>query len=601
MKNFPDGKGWFIWQMKWITSGNPVEAALRAKSQGIKWIALKIHDGGSDYNLRQLTFMGMNIPGAYVDDLIQPFVDAMEAQGIEVYGWGYIYLANAKAEAAKAITRMQKFPQLKGYIVDAEKEWFGKANEAKVFMEAIRAGLPDTSIGFCSYRFPTAQSPTFPWDIALKNSDWHCPQVYWVKSHNAGEQLLRSFQELTSKKQMTFIPVGYAYQDEVSGTKPTQGEIEEFHNKAKKLGLRGEAFYSWDDAIRHAPEIETYVADLIWDTDTPPSPDPIPTTARFTGTVKSDVTLGLNVRVSPITGASVGKLLKNTAFEGDDSIVAADNKLWIHITKPLIGWIASWYTNYVDHGTSPHPVPEKSPAIPGPFEILSYREAGEGWHWPDGALDAYPAVIHTRGGEGTARFSGAWLTALRNIMTVLQWSKTWVINQGWHNKGETGTVQQVEFSHNKKWVTKVNGDGWYEYDVYYLSDPAPNLSSPIDPYRRGIMTVDYKTGHESTGGIQNSDYLLPVISIARDRTEKLRIDPKYLKPLVYLPLEAKTTARLNVRGNPSTSANILTTLATGTPITVFALQKVGNVVWGRITETGSVEGWVSMAYTNWGL
>lgn len=239
----------------------------------------------------------------------------------------------------------------------------------------------------------------------------------------------------------------------------------------------------------------------------------------------------------------------------------------------------------------PEPSPVLVPAIPGPFMLLSHREAGEGWFWPDAPLSAYPAAIPTRGGIGTAVLSSAWKIALRAIMTLAQWNRTWVNEEGWHNSGDAGTVKEVEFAHNKKWVTKINADGWYEYETYYNSDYPPALN---DPYRRGVMTVDYKTGHEDTGGVIPSDLLLPYISIARDRSENLRIDPKYMKPLAYLPLSVKVSTgggNLNVRNAPATGT-VLSVLPNGSQVSVLELTRVGSNIWGR-TEKGFIAMWLT--------
>lgn len=234
-----------------------------------------------------------------------------------------------------------------------------------------------------------------------------------------------------------------------------------------------------------------------------------------------------------------------------------------------------------------------TPAIPGPYWIKSDRDIGLPWRWLNtGKLDAYPATIPLRGGKGNILLSRAWQDALHAIMTPAQWKRTWVQNEGWHNSGEVGRVQEIYFQHNLCWINMKNADGFYEVDCYYNTDAPPDLSKK-DKYRQGVMTVDYRVY-----GVLPSDLQLPVVIIARDRSERLRLNPKYLEPLVNLPMDACVKSgggNLNVRNEPSTGV-VLTTLRDGSAITIYELRKVGNGVWGRVTPDS---GWVAMWYTDW--
>lgn len=520
MKILPSGKGWFLWILSRVEGGDPLKVAARAKAQGVSWVGVKVNDGAGNFNTRPVK----NTYGSvisFADDLLQPLVDALHDQGIQVFGWGYIYLSSPAREAQKSIDRVKKFG-LDGYIVDAEVQWDHKPNEAAAYMNALRAGLPDTSIGLCSFRFPTLH-PEFPWLEALGHADYHCPQVYWANAHNSADQLSRSAQELTARKPLPIIPLGYAYQNETDATRPTQAEINAFHAKAQSMGLPGEGWYEWGDSIRAG--VESFVGALRW---------------------------------------------------GD-----------VVIPPPL-------------------PVPEYAPAIPGPFLLLSDGDitgnpqtAFES-RFPGAPLDAYPASIVEQGGNGVVNLSTAWQSALRAIMTIEQWARTWVANEGWHNSGAIGAVKEVLFAHNVVWVKNKN----YEIDCYYNSDSPPDLRAYKDPYRVHIMSIMYRFLNGNKGGIGLSDLLLPVLVIARDRSEALRVDPKYLRSLKSLPFKAhvKTDGtHLNVRDAPSTGA-VQTTLNNGVEVTVFDMVKLGNRRWGRITEPGSgIPGWIALDYTDAGV
>lgn len=338
-----------------------------------------------------------------------------------------------------------------------------------------------------------------------------------------------------------------------------------------------------------------------------PDPKPKPNPSRYTGNVLSTASDGLKIRNAPVSGDKIGLLQPNDYFEADTLTSG-----WFHITFPISGFISAMWTRYIDNDkiTIPDPIPspQSKPAIPGPFYLLSHRDVGEGWFWPNGKLDAYPAVVWTHGGNGNVHLSGdgqkdlsksptkGFMKSIRDIMNLSQWKRTWVSQEGWHNSGDVGTIRQVEFAHNKKWVTKINSDGLYEYDVYYNTDTPPNLNINYDKYRQGIMTVDYKTGHENTGGVIESDLRLPYISVANDRTEKLRIDPKYLKSLLSLPVTCKIKtdgSNVNIRQIP-VNGNIVGSYKNGESVTILEVAKFEQFVWGRVGENK----WIALFLTD---
>jgi hypothetical protein len=86
-----------------------------------------------------------------------------------------------------------------------------------------------------------------PWAEFLEACDFNMPQVYWVKAHNAGEQLIRcvkEFQAMTPNRPI--IPTGSAYSQ--SGWAPTKDEVKDFLTAAKQLNLKGVNFWEWSEA-----------------------------------------------------------------------------------------------------------------------------------------------------------------------------------------------------------------------------------------------------------------------------------------------------------------------------------------------------------------
>jgi ketosteroid isomerase-like protein len=142
---------------------------------------------------------------------------------------------------------MKKY-QMDGYVIDAEAEFeqSGRAAVATTFMTALRAGLPNTTVAICSFRWPTYH-PTFPWTAFLNKCDLNMPQVYWMSQHNPAVQLDRT---LTEFKAIT--PDEKAFLDE-----------------AKKLGMTAANFFSWDDSRKNLPDVWTTISNYSWSYNPP--------------------------------------------------------------------------------------------------------------------------------------------------------------------------------------------------------------------------------------------------------------------------------------------------------------------------------------------
>lgn len=231
------GKGMFIWKLPRCEKGDPAAIASVARSANLSHVLLKIADGaGPYYGDWGSTF-----------DHVPEVVKALHAQGIQVWGWHYVYGDNPSGEARIAIQRLQQLG-MDGYVIDAEIQYqaSGKKAAAKRFMAELRGALPNFPIALSSYRYPSLH-PRLPWKEFLEKCDYNMPQVYWMKAHNPGAQLtrcVREFQAMTPFR--TLIPTGAAFREH--GWQPTAGEILEFLNKGKELNLPATNFWEWYEA-----------------------------------------------------------------------------------------------------------------------------------------------------------------------------------------------------------------------------------------------------------------------------------------------------------------------------------------------------------------
>ena len=249
-----EGKGCFIWRIKNCEGGNPQAIAARAVEAEFTHVLVKIADGTFTYNYD----WDQNV------DLVPPLIQALKNQGIQVWGWHYVYGDAPVGEARKAIERLREL-NLDGYVIDAEAEYKDPAKKtaARRFMSQLRAGLPDFPIALTSYRFPSYH-PQLPWREFLEKCDFNMPQVYWEFNNNPAVQLtrcVREFQDMTPFRPI--LPIGPAYRR--GSWAPTPEEVTAFLETTKQLNLKAASFWEWS-AVRKEEQLPTWVAirDYSW-------------------------------------------------------------------------------------------------------------------------------------------------------------------------------------------------------------------------------------------------------------------------------------------------------------------------------------------------
>jgi hypothetical protein len=232
-----EGKGFFTWKLPQCENGDPKKIADLAVSAGLTHLVVKVADGTGAYH------------GNWGDtkDYITPLVNELRSRGLKVFGWHYLYGNEPNGEATIAMRRIRQF-NLDGYVLDVEREYkeAGKKSAAKRFIGQLRSAYPALTIALSSYRFPSLH-PQIPWDEFLEGCSINMPQVYWMKAHNPGEQLIKCVREFQGKPHSRPIfPTGSAFKE--AGWQPTAMEVLEFMRVAKELNLSGVNFWEWSSA-----------------------------------------------------------------------------------------------------------------------------------------------------------------------------------------------------------------------------------------------------------------------------------------------------------------------------------------------------------------
>jgi hypothetical protein len=241
------GKGFFIWKILKCENGNVQKIAKLARQAGYSHVLIKVANGLWKYNYDWKNKID------YCPDLVQ----ALRDNGVEPWGWHYVFGEDPVREARAAIERVIDL-ELKGYVIDAEAHYKRVRNRhaaAKTFMKTLRQGVgKNVPLALSSYRYPSMH-PEIPWNEFLSKCDLNMPQVYWIHSQNPGDQLEQTLREFASPRftaKPPILPTGAAFTEH--GWTATASEALEFLDAARTLNLEAANFWEWHAARDRIPE-----------------------------------------------------------------------------------------------------------------------------------------------------------------------------------------------------------------------------------------------------------------------------------------------------------------------------------------------------------
>lgn len=245
------GKGFYIWKIPSCEGGNVTKIASLAKAGNFTHVLVKIADGTSNYNVSNGT------------DLVPALVNALRAQGIQTWGWQYVY-GSAPASEGRVGGKRALALGLDGFVVDAEMQFeaSGMSTAAQNYMIEVRKYIPTMPIALSTFRYPSYHN-TFPFSTFFKYIDINMPQVYWEEAHNSVDQLDKSYWEyMKLAPSIPYFPTGPTYK--VGSWAPTQKDVKLFMNQVKARSLPGVNFFSWDECRSSLGSLFTYISEYSW-------------------------------------------------------------------------------------------------------------------------------------------------------------------------------------------------------------------------------------------------------------------------------------------------------------------------------------------------
>lgn len=248
------GKGEYIWKIRDCENAIVSDIVTMAKNANFSHVLIKIADGPYGYN--------------YIDgvDKAKELAIALLSEGIEPWGWQYVYGADPVGEALTAKRRMRETGCV-GFVINGEVEIRDNPdNVVNASLYNSYLGL-DVPIALSTYRYPNSH-PAFPYKEFLKICSLVMPQVYWMKADNPVEQLGWCIEQYEAITDLPIFPTGSAFCEH--GWCPTTDEIKQFAQAAKDRNLPGINFWEW--SATRADGFWKTVRDIEWDVEPPPPP-----------------------------------------------------------------------------------------------------------------------------------------------------------------------------------------------------------------------------------------------------------------------------------------------------------------------------------------
>jgi hypothetical protein len=341
------GKGMYLWIIN--EDEDPQDTAKACKKAGLTHVAIKVADAGYAYNVEYNTNGGR----PWGRDKVPPLVEALRSEGVSPWGWVFVYGNTPDSEAEIAIQRTKTLGT-DGLIINAEGAYKGKHAAAKRYMSLIRADLAGkVPLALSSFRFPDIHH-TFPWMAFLSKVDINMPQVYWMLSHNAGEQMQRCYEQFLNPKypQVPIFPTGAAFSEQ--SWRPTVEEILDFMERAETLGCKGVNFWMYRQARHRFPEYWEAISEYDWPAEPeqgpvdPPDepPQPVPNDALFMA--ECTAAAWLRIRSEPKYGDNTVDYLAG----GETTAVYQVSGDWYRIDR---GWVGKSYMEIIAPPVEPEP------------------------------------------------------------------------------------------------------------------------------------------------------------------------------------------------------------------------------------------------------
>jgi hypothetical protein len=212
----------WIWYVSKSSGGSPSAIAARATRSGIETVFVKSSDGTN-----------------YWSQFNAPYVEALQARGLNVCAWQYVYGNSPTTEAREARRAIQAGADC--LVIDAESEYEGKYASASTYMRKLRAYAgEDFPIGLAGWPY-VDYHPGYPFSVFLGpgGAQFNVPQMYWRAIGVSVDAIYAHAYLYGSLYGRPIAPLGQTYGS------PPASELTRFRALAGAYGAPGVSWWSW--------------------------------------------------------------------------------------------------------------------------------------------------------------------------------------------------------------------------------------------------------------------------------------------------------------------------------------------------------------------
>jgi hypothetical protein len=219
------GSGMWIWYVSRSSGGDPAAIAARARLHGVRTVFVKSSDGTT-----------------WWPQFSSTLVSALEAQGVQVCAWQFVYWTRPAGEAALGARAATTGAAC--LVIDAESAYEGRYAQAETYIKSLRAEVgPTYPLGLAGFPYVDYHRG-FPYSVFLGpgGAQANVPQIYWKAIGTSVDDAVAHTYAWNQVYQRPIFPLGQLYGD------PPPSEVQRFRQLTAARGAAGVSWWSWQSA-----------------------------------------------------------------------------------------------------------------------------------------------------------------------------------------------------------------------------------------------------------------------------------------------------------------------------------------------------------------
>lgn len=220
------GDGMWIWYVS-RAGGTAARIAQKARRNGIEVVFIKSADAHNTWS-----------------QFSPQLVRDLQARGLKVCAWQFVYGRGAKAEADAAIRSVRRGADC--FVIDAEGHYEGRYAQASTYTRRLRSAV-GSAYPLALASFPYVDyHPAFPFSVFLGpgGAQYNLPQLYWKTIGARVDEAFTHTWVFNRPYDREIMPLGQVYLN------PKPKQIRRFRRLVLAHDMEGVSWWSWQHAGR---------------------------------------------------------------------------------------------------------------------------------------------------------------------------------------------------------------------------------------------------------------------------------------------------------------------------------------------------------------